>query len=152
MHTLIHTHSRDPCWPTDSTLQLGNVAAGVRWPAPVAAESWDGDQRDRWAAWARGAHPLDQLHQRLGLELLDPGLVHTCTVVHLGLLFRFTHAGCGVFWNDKTQQFTTCPPEHTRGPGWSFPGPLLSGVNRAGPRLVGQWWGTQTGQVCDRRP
>lgn len=52
---------------------------------------------------ARGTHPLNQLHQGLGLELLDPGFIHTCTVVYLGLLFCFTHTGCGVFWNKKKQ-------------------------------------------------
>lgn len=61
-------------------------------------------------------HPLNQLHQGLGLELLDPGFIHTRTVVYLGLLFCFTHTGCGVFWN-KRQQFATCPHVHF---GWPW--------------------------------
>lgn len=96
----------------------------------------DESRRDRQVVGQeemRETYPLDQLHQGLGLELLDPGFVHTRTVVHLGLLFCFTHTGRGVFWNNKRQQFATCSQVRT---GWPRVSPLraseLSAVNRAG--------------------
>lgn len=73
---------------------------------------WGGAGEDEGRGTPQGVHLLNQLHQGFGFELLNPGFVHTRTVVYLGLPFCLAHTGCGVFWKDKGQQFATCRHVH----------------------------------------
>ena len=62
------------------------------------------------------AHLLDELYQRFGLELLNPGFIHAGSVVYLGLSLCLAHAGRGVFWNNKGQRLMAHARPHAGRP------------------------------------